>query len=665
MKKLFRFEFIIALLILSSHVIAAVSPHNGLMNWFRTDDAFYYFQTARNISQGSGITFDGINLTNGFHPLWMLICIPVFSLARWDLYLPFRILVIILGIFNAASAILIFRWLKRIFSSTIGMIAAIFWAFSPTIHALTSEGGLETGLSTFLIILLLSRISLIDEKERNIRNLIPLGIIASLVFLARLDNIYLLLFLGTWVVISDKKLRNLLVIDTFILFFSAYLSLMLRIGAVFDLPVYELGIYTFIFLSILSKIPMIYFFGLYQSNRSESSKNLFLKVVGSILSAQLIIGIPMIILSRAANWFNFPRSVLIIDILVSVPLLALPRLVGFYLFPAGEKDEISPRKYLVDSWRRWLNSFISYYGILFTTITGYMLINLAIFHTLTPVSGQIKQWWGRISTIYGKNVDSIMDALGSSSRFWKLINNFFIQTKPLISSQIFSLLVIVIMFIVIVLIIKDIRRILRQFDDMLLFPLLAGSLWQIWTYNIRSYVGFRDWYWIAQNLLVILGIMVIIYQFFNIFSEPAVKKIVMYGTLILISSWIGISYISHEKNLISVSQEEEGEYLFGVSFLEQQTQPGSIIGMTGGGTTAYFIEDRTIVNMDGLINSYEYFQSLKLYEASNYLDSMGLQYVFAKPYIVNESSPYKKEFSVNLKWLENYQDYSLFSFGNH
>ena len=120
MKKLFRFEFIIALLILSSHVIAAVSPHNGLMNWFRTDDAFYYFQTARNISQGSGITFDGINLTNGFHPLWMLICIPVFSLARWDLYLPFRILVIILGIFNAASAILIFRWLKRIFSSTIG-----------------------------------------------------------------------------------------------------------------------------------------------------------------------------------------------------------------------------------------------------------------------------------------------------------------------------------------------------------------------------------------------------------------------------------------------------------------------------------------------------------------------------------------------------------------
>ena len=665
MKKLFRFEFIIALLILSSHVIAAVSPHNGLMNWFRTDDAFYYFQTARNISQGSGITFDGINLTNGFHPLWMLICIPVFSLARWDLYLPFRILVIILGIFNAASAILIFRWLKRIFSSTIGMIAAIFWAFSPTIHALTSEGGLETGLSTFLIILLLSRISLIDEKERNIRNLIPVGIIASLVFLARLDNIYLLLFLGTWVVISDKKLRNLLVIDTVILFFSAYLSLMLRIGAVFDLPVYSLGIYTFIFLSILSKIPMFYFFGLYQSNRPESSKSLFFKVSVSVLSAQFIIGIPIIILSRLVNWFNFPRSVLIIDILISVPLLAFSRLVGFYLFPAGEKDEISPRKYLVDSWRSWLNSFISYYGILFTTITGYMLFNLAIFHTLTPVSGQIKQWWGRLSTIYGKNVDSIMDALGSSSRFWKLINNFFIQTKPLISSQIFSLLVIVIMFIVIVLILKDIRRILRQFDDMLIIPLLAGSLWQIWTYNIRSYVGFRDWYWIAQNLLVIIGIMVIINQLFQFFFEPVVKKIVMYGTLILVSSWIGISYISHEKNLISVSQEEEGEYLFGVSFLEQQTQAGSIIGMTGGGTTACFIEDRTIVNMDGLINSYEYFQSLKLYEASNYLDSMGLQYVFAKPYIVNESSPYKKEFSGSLKWLENYHDYSLFSFVNH
>jgi hypothetical protein len=39
---------------------------------FYDDDAFYYFQIARNIATHHGSTFDGIHLTNGYHPLWML-----------------------------------------------------------------------------------------------------------------------------------------------------------------------------------------------------------------------------------------------------------------------------------------------------------------------------------------------------------------------------------------------------------------------------------------------------------------------------------------------------------------------------------------------------------------------------------------------------------------
>jgi len=36
------------------------------------DDAFYYFQIARNIVSLHRSTFDGTHLTNGYHPLWML-----------------------------------------------------------------------------------------------------------------------------------------------------------------------------------------------------------------------------------------------------------------------------------------------------------------------------------------------------------------------------------------------------------------------------------------------------------------------------------------------------------------------------------------------------------------------------------------------------------------
>src|SRR5687768_7036872 len=35
------------------------------------DDSFYYLRIAENVANGLGPTFDGVEPTNGFHPLWM------------------------------------------------------------------------------------------------------------------------------------------------------------------------------------------------------------------------------------------------------------------------------------------------------------------------------------------------------------------------------------------------------------------------------------------------------------------------------------------------------------------------------------------------------------------------------------------------------------------
>jgi hypothetical protein len=78
-------------------------------------------------------------------------------------------------------------------------------------------------------------------------------------------------------------------------------------------------------------------------------------------------------------------------------------------------------------------------------------------------------------------------------------------------------------------------------------------------------------------------------------------------------------------------------------FLEEHTEPGSIIGLTGGGTTAYFIEDRTIVNMDGLINSYTYFRLLQKREAGQYLAEIGMDYVLANDAFIDQL-PYDRQF---------------------
>ncbi len=65
-----------------------------------------------------------------------------------------------------------------------------------------------------------------------------------------------------------------------------------------------------------------------------------------------------------------------------------------------------------------------------------------------------------------------------------------------------------------------------------------------------------------------------------------------------------------------------------------------MIGMPGGGTTAYFIHDRTIINLDGLINSYNYFQHLKNGQGREYLDQLGLDFVFGNPGMIENAAPY-------------------------
>jgi hypothetical protein len=84
-------------------------------------------------------------------------------------------------------------------------------------------------------------------------------------------------------------------------------------------------------------------------------------------------------------------------------------------------------------------------------------------------------------------------------------------------------------------------------------------------------------------------------------------------------------------------------YLDVVLFLEQNTPPDAVIGMTGGGNVAYYIRERTIVNMDGLINSPTYFRALQSGQASEYLSEIGVEYVFANPEILR-GPPYRGQF---------------------
>jgi len=48
---------------------------------FHIDDFYYYLITAKNIVLHGSSTFDGITVTNGYHPLWMLMLLPLVAIA--------------------------------------------------------------------------------------------------------------------------------------------------------------------------------------------------------------------------------------------------------------------------------------------------------------------------------------------------------------------------------------------------------------------------------------------------------------------------------------------------------------------------------------------------------------------------------------------------------
>ena len=234
-KRLPVFEILLIIVVMSISVYAALSDaQNFSLRWFTRDDAYYYFKVAQNISEGHGSTFDGINKTNGYHPLWMLICIPIFSLARFDLVLPLRVLLLVMSALQVSTAILFYRLLGKVFAPAVGAFAALFWVFSFDVLTNIYQQGLESGIAAFFVALLLYKLY---EFETNLRDqqgttkqIVTLGLIGALTIFSRLDLVFFVALAGLWVAFRAHPLRYFLPLDITAAAASVFLAFLLRLS---------------------------------------------------------------------------------------------------------------------------------------------------------------------------------------------------------------------------------------------------------------------------------------------------------------------------------------------------------------------------------------------------------------------------------------------------
>jgi len=197
-----------------------------------------------------------------------------------------------------------------------------------------------------------------------------------------------------------------------------------------------------------------------------------------------------------------------------------------------------------------------------------------------------------------------------------------------------------------------------------LLAMFLGLYAQIFYYTTTSYVHERTWYWTGEMFFTVLLLGILVESFRLILEGWGVKRWGWNAAMIIVGAWVLFSAanqnITHFPYQLQTNSEEP--YADEVHFIESVTQPGSLIGMTGGGTTAYFVTDRTIVNMDGLINSAEYFKLLKNGKGALFFDQMKLDYVYGRPYTLLESDPYGEMLAGHLKPLVNYSGRTVYRY---
>jgi hypothetical protein len=176
-----------------------------------TDDAYYYFSVARNIVEGFGITFDRINATNGFHPLWMLVLLPVAKVAGPDPDTTLRAIFCIVALITGAGCWAAYKAISSYASRT----AAVFGTGLLLVPVFLNSflNGLETGLLLLLLfgaVYAIVRYDLLSIRATPRQNA-ALGALLALIVLCRLDAIFIVwaiigMFLVTWLTRTDESI---------------------------------------------------------------------------------------------------------------------------------------------------------------------------------------------------------------------------------------------------------------------------------------------------------------------------------------------------------------------------------------------------------------------------------------------------------------------------
>lgn len=178
---------------------------NSLLSNYLADDAFYYFKIASHLATDHRITYDGEQLTNGFHPLWLAVITPFYTSANDGIDFVYRVQWLMFGI-DLLTVMVLFRALQKL---TLGILIAFVGTLLFCVHSTFVDiqmNGLETSLNTLCLLMLLNAfIAIFQQREKSWRLYAVLGFLSGIAFLARTDNAITVMLLFSMLVWCERK----------------------------------------------------------------------------------------------------------------------------------------------------------------------------------------------------------------------------------------------------------------------------------------------------------------------------------------------------------------------------------------------------------------------------------------------------------------------------
>ncbi len=181
-------------------LIFGSDPAALLTTWV-PDDAFYYLQPAWNAAAGLGFSFDGVEPTYGFQPLWALVLAAVSTLLPGKAALV-PVALLLGGALHLLAGALLFRWFEQADLARGGVVAAAIWLLNPNVMMMQASG-MESGLVACLI---LATLLLLSAPTAGF----ALGVVLGLLVLARVSMLAFVLLVAGGLLWRRRPARTVL-----------------------------------------------------------------------------------------------------------------------------------------------------------------------------------------------------------------------------------------------------------------------------------------------------------------------------------------------------------------------------------------------------------------------------------------------------------------------